>query len=161
MFCHGRLMLSVAVLMGVITSDVCIAGDRRRPLVHQETQAAVRPSKTTITSKRARDVVITITTAEGRLREGQNAFCVLLQNKETREPLDVQNVSVDFTLLVGRIQEEPIRAHLAQDQPGRYCGHVNLGKQYYVPASYYAFVLYTGAGGKTRKERLFLTVEEK
>jgi hypothetical protein len=23
---------------------------------------------------------------------------------------------------------------------GRYCGHVDLGKQYYVPASYYALV---------------------
>ena len=159
MVCHGQLMLSFAVLMGVITSGVCIVVDRPKALVHQKTQVAVRPTEISITSKRAREVVITITNADGKLREGDNAFCVLLQNKETRKPLDVQNVSVDFTLLVGRIPEEPIRAHLAQDQPSRYCGHVNLGKQHYVPASYCAFVLYTDAGGKKKEGTPFLECE--
>jgi len=60
---------------------------------------------------------------------------------------------------VGKIQEAPIKARLAEDQPGRYCGHVNLGKQYYVPASYYVFLLFTAVDHQKRKERLFLTVK--
>jgi hypothetical protein len=71
----------------------------------------------------------------------------------------VRNVGVDFTLLVGRIQEEePIRTQLTGDHVGDYCSRVDLDKQYYVPASYYAFVFYTDAAGKQRKERLFLSV---
>ena len=159
MFCHGRFVRALAVLMGIATSCVCLAGDKRRPFVYQESQVSARPTETTITSKRARDLVITITNADGRLREGDNDFCVLLQKRETREPVDVQNVSVDFTLLVGRIQEEPIKAPLTRDQVGQHCGHVNLGKQYYIPASYYAFVRYTDVNGKKRKERFFLSVK--
>ena len=159
MFCHGRLILSVAVLMGAITSSVCIAGDRVRPLVPLTGQGALRPSETTITSGRARDAVITITNADGRLRGGDNDFCVVFEKKETREPINVQNVSVDFILLVGKIEEQPIRVRLPEVQRGRFCGHANLGKQYYVPASYYAFVLYTDTGQKKRKERLFLSVK--
>ena len=159
MSCRGRLMLSCAVLAGLITSGVCIAGDRLKPLVHQQSEATVRRTEKTIASKRTKDLLITITNAEGGLRGGDNAFCILFQKRETQESVNVQNVGIDFTLLLGRIQEEPISVPLPQDQPGRYCGHVNLGKQYYVPASYYAFVVYTDAGGKKRKERLFLTVK--
>jgi len=159
MFCYGRLMFFCAVSIGVVTSHDVIAGYRRGPLVNRQSQVEVRPTERPIASKRTKDVVITIINADGRLRGGDNDFCVLFQRRVTREPLDFQNVGVDFTLLVGRIQEQPIRASLAQDQPGRYCGHVNLGKQYYVPASYYAFVLHTDAGGKKRKERLFLSVK--
>ena len=60
---------------------------------------------------------------------------------------------------MGRIQEEPIKTDLTGDRAGRYCGHVNLGKQYYVPASYYVFVSYTDAGGRKKKERLLLSVK--
>lgn len=41
---------------------------------------------------------------------------------------------------------------------GHYCGDVNLGKQYYVPANYYVLVLSTDADGKKRKERLSLSI---
>jgi hypothetical protein len=104
-------------------------------------------------------LVITITNAAGGLREGDNDLCILFVGRETREPVDVQNVSVDFTLLVGRIQEEPIKAPLIRDQVGQHCGHVNLRKQYYIPASFYAFVRYTDVNGKKRKERFFLSVK--
>ena len=159
MFRHGRLMLFFALSIGVITSHDSIAGYRRRHLVYQQPQVQVGPTETRIASKQTRDVVITITNADGKLRGGDNDLCALFERRETREPVAVQNVSVDFTLLVGRIQEQPIRAPLPQDQSGRYCGHVNLGKQYYVPASYYAFVRYTDIDGKKRKERLFLSVK--
>jgi hypothetical protein len=77
--------------------------------------------------------------------------------RDTREPVEVQNVSVDFALLVGRIQEKPIKAHLAREEQGRYCGRVDLGKQYHIPPNYYAFLLYADSAGK-KKERIFLTV---
>jgi hypothetical protein len=122
-------------------------------------QAALQTSGLIIASKRTNQLVITITSPDGRLKGGENSFCVMFEKKGTREPMDVENVSVDFTLLVGRIQEEPIRAHLTKDQKGHYCGHVDLGKQYYIPASYYAFVFYTDASGQERKARLFLSVK--
>ena len=118
----------------------------------------VPPSEMTVTSKQAKDLVIRITSVDGRLKGGENRFCVVFQKRGTQEPFDVRNVSIDFALLVGRIQESPIRAQLVEDQMGRYCGQVNLGKQYYIPASYYAFVHYTDGIGKKRKQRLFLSV---
>lgn len=104
-------------------------------------------------------MVIAVTNANGRLSGGDNEFCVVFQKREMREPVDVLNVAADFALLVGKIQEEPIKAQLVRERPGRYCGHINLGKQYYVPASYYVFVNYTDTGGQKRKERLFLAVK--
>ena len=120
--------------------------------------ATVPPSEMTVTSKRTKDLIITITSADGRLKGGENSFCVAFQKRGTTAPVDVQNVGVDFTLLVGRIQEKSISSQLTEDQMGHYCGQVNLGKQYYVPASYYAFVRYTDGVGKTRKQRLFVSV---
>ena len=119
---------------------------------------ATRATETTLASKRTKDLVIVITSSEGSLKGGENSFCVQFQKTGTDEPVDVRNVRVDFTLLVGRIQEDPIKSELTGDRVGRFCGHVNLGKQYYVPASYYAFVFYTDAAGRKKKERLFLSV---
>lgn len=107
-----------------------------------------RASETTLASKRTKDLVIALTSSQGGLKRGENSFCVLFQKAGTDEPVDVRNVRVDFTLLVGRIQEEPITTELTGDRAGRYCGHVNLGKQYYVPASYYVLVFYTDAAGR-------------
>lgn len=121
--------------------------------------AAVRPPETTIAHKQTKDVIITITNAEGRLREKDNSFCVEFEQRATGKPIVVRNVSVAFTLIVGRILERPIRAQITQDQIFRYCGQVNLGKQYYNPASYYAFVSYTDACGKNRRVRLFMSVK--
>ena len=117
------------------------------------------PNEITVASTRTRDLVIAITSENGRLKGGENHFCVAFKKKGTNDLVDVHNVSVDFTLLVGRIEEEPIRSNLDRDQHGRYCGQVNLGEQYYIPASYYAFVRYTDAVGKRRKQRLFLSVK--
>jgi hypothetical protein len=89
---------------------------------------------------------------------GENKFCALFQGVASSQPVEVQNVSVDFTLLVGRIHEVPIKAKLDRERVGHFCGQVNLGKQFYVPASYYALVSYTDANGKNRKKRLFLSV---
>lgn len=99
-------------------------------------QTTVPATEATVASKRTEDLTIRITSANGKMKGRDNSFCVVFQKRDTEEPVDVQNVSVDFTLLVGKIQERPIRAQLAGDRAGRHCGHVDLGKQYYVPASY-------------------------
>jgi hypothetical protein len=119
----------------------------------------VPQTELTVVSNRTKDLVITITSADGRLKGGENSFCALFQKRGTQESLEVRNVSVDFVLLVGRIQEKPIRVELTQDQIGRYCGQVNLGKQYYSPASYYAIVFYTDTARNKKKTRLFLIVK--
>jgi len=120
--------------------------------------AAASSTRLTVASKRTKDLVITIMSADGRLTGGENSFCVEFRNRATQEPVAVLNITVDFTLLVGRIQEEPIKVPLVESQKGQYCGQVNLGKQYYIPASYYAFVRYTDGAGKKRKQRLFVSV---
>jgi hypothetical protein len=158
MFDRGRLILFFAISIGLISSSDGAAGYRRVPLAYRQLRVAIRPIDT-VASKRTRDLVITITNADGRLRGGDNEFCLLFQKRESREAAEVQDVSIDFALLVGRIQREPIRARLTQERQGRFCGHLDLGKQYYIPASYYAFVRYTDADGEKRKERVFLTVK--
>lgn len=145
----GTALITILIMLAgtLVTPDLLLAGP-----------TAVPPTESTVVSKRTKDLVITITSPDGRLKGGENSFCVVFQKKGTEEPVNVQNVSVDFTLLVGRIQENPIRSPLTEGQVGRYCGQVNLGKQYYIPASYYAFVRYTDGAGKKRKRRFFLGV---
>jgi hypothetical protein len=110
-----------------------------------------------IASKQTRSMAIVFTNDSGKLTAGDNNFCVLFQSLETATSADVHNVSVDFRLLVGRIQEIPITAQLTQDGIGRYCGRVNLGRQYYTPSSYYAYVHYADATGKKKTAQLHLT----
>jgi hypothetical protein len=116
------------------------------------------PSEKTIASKRLRTVAITFTNDSGKLTAGENRFCVLFHNLETANSADVQNVTVDFRLLVGKIQEEPITAELTQDGVGRYCGRINIGRQYYAPSNYYVHVRYADATGKKRTVRFYLSV---
>lgn len=144
---------------GLITILIMLAGALVIPELLLAEPATVPPTEMTVATKRTKDLFIAIISRDGRLKGGENSLCVVFQKRGTEEPVDVQNVSVDFTLLAGRIQEEPLRAQITEDHVGRYCGTVNLGKQYYVPASYYAFVLYTDAAGKKRKERLFLSIK--
>jgi hypothetical protein len=144
---------------GLITIMIMLAGTSVPTGLLLAGQAPVPPSGMTVVTKRTKDLVISITSADGRLKGDEYGLCVVFQKRRTEEPVDVKNVSVDLALLVGRIQEKPIRAQLREDQMGRYCGQVDLGKQYYVPASYYAFVSYTDVGSKKRKVRLFLSVK--
>lgn len=137
----------IALTAVFLLAELLLAGPSRASSVEK-----------TVTSKRTRDLVITITSRDGTLAAGQNSLCVKFQKRATQEPVAVSNVSVDFTLLVGRIEERPIRGPLIQVQNGQYCGTVNLGKQYYDPSNYYVFVRYTDATGKTRRQRLFVSI---
>jgi len=122
-------------------------------------QGTVPPTGMKVASKRTNDLVLTITSVDGSLKGGENSFCAVFQKKGTEEPVYVKNVSVDFTWLVGRNQGKLIRSRLTEDQAGRYCGQVNLVKQNYIPASYYAFVHYMDESGKKKKQRFFLSVK--
>ncbi|HUE56730.1 MAG TPA: hypothetical protein VMO76_12920, partial [Candidatus Udaeobacter sp.] len=68
------------------------------------------------------------------------------------------NVAAEFSLLVGRIEEKPIVAHLSQKGTGEYCGDIDLGRQYYSPSSYYVFVRYIDPANNKRKKRFFVAV---
>lgn len=151
------LALFVGIAVGVTAPRGFLAAHWDGPRSQSEVQ--VRSTETRIASKQAREVLISITNADGRLHASDDDFCVLFQNRETQKPTDVEDVSVAFAQQVGKIQEAPINVRLTKDRPGRYCGHVNLGKQYYVPASYYAFVSFTDESQRRKKERLFLTVK--
>ena len=115
------------------------------------------PDKT-ITSKRTGGMVFVLANDTGKFVSGENHICVLFQSGSPTLAGDIREVSVDFRLLVGRLQEEPMTAHLSQNGTDRYCGHINLGPQYYRPASYYAFVRYVEVNGKKKSARLFVTV---
>lgn len=112
----------------------------------------------TVASTRTKDLHIAIISRNGTLKRGENRICVVFQRKGTAQPVDVLNVSVDFTLLMGRIPGKPINGHLTEVQTGRYCGQISLGNENHGPASYYAFVCYTIGAEKKRKQRLFVSV---
>ena len=61
-------------------------------------------------------------------------------------------------LFRSKIEEESITSEISRDSAGRYCGYVDLGKQYYDPSGYYVLVRYIDADGKKKKDRLFLSV---
>lgn len=112
----------------------------------------------TIASKRSGNLVVVVTNEAGKLTPGENHFCVLFQSISPSTAIDVREVTVDFRLLVGRIEEAPITAHLNSIGAQRFCGRIDLGRQYYRPSNYYVFVRCLEATGKKRSIRLFVSV---
>ena len=112
-----------------------------------------------LASKLQNDVEIGVMNEHGKLTAGDNSLCIVFRKVETGDPADIQNVSMEFRLLVGKIQEKPIEVQLTQIGVGYYRGVVNLGRQYYDPASYYAFVHYMDLAGTKKTKRFLLTVK--
>lgn len=119
---------------------------------------SVSPSDKVIARKSTKYVVTTLVNKTGKFQGCVNDFCILFKDPETKSALDFQNLRADFRLLVGRIEEVPITAGLSKEEAGRYCGQVDLGRQYYSPSSYYVFVRYMTVDGKRKATRLFLSV---
>jgi len=119
---------------------------------------ASQEARTAIASGHARDLSIELSNENGRLRAGENDLCITFRKTETRTLVDVRNVAVEISLLVGKIEEKPIVAHLSQKGTGEYCGDVDLGRQYYSPSSYYVFVRYIDPASLKRKKRFFVAV---
>ena len=113
----------------------------------------------TITSKQSGNLVVAITNKAGELTPGENHFCVLFKSISPSTPIDIQEVSVDFKLFVGRIVHVPKTAHLSSNGTQKFCGGIDLGQQYYRPANYYVLVHSVDATGKKRSTRLSLAVK--
>lgn len=120
--------------------------------------AASQEARSAIASGRAGDLSIELSNENGGLRAGENDLCITFRKTETGTLVDVRNVAAEFSLLVGRIEEKPIVAHLFQKGTGEYCGEIDLGRQYYSPSSYYVFVQYIDPAGYKRKKRFFVAV---
>ncbi len=112
----------------------------------------------TIAIKRVKDLEIVLMNEPGKFTGGSNDFCIAFRTADSREPIDVRSVSLDFSLLVGRIQERPIAAHITRESGSTYSGNVNLGRQYYNPAAYYAVVHYVDSAGKNNNARFHLAI---
>jgi hypothetical protein len=114
--------------------------------------------QTTIASKRSRDLYISLMNELGKLAQ-KDEYCVLFSKTNGGEPIQVEGVFMEFAQQVGKIRETPKRSPLSQDNLGRYCGELDLGKQYYQPAPYYVEVHYTDNLGTRRRCRFFLTLK--
>ncbi len=123
------------------------------------TSIAAHAQEKTIASAKAGSSLIRLTNEDGKFAAGENHFCVVFQTIDLGSSGNFSEVTVDFVLLVGRIREKPITAHLVPAVTDRYCGQVNLGLQYYHPSSYQALVHYADRNGKKRSARLSFAVK--
>ena len=114
--------------------------------------------QTTIASKRNHGFYISLMSKSGELAE-KDEYCALFSRTIGGEPTHVEGVFVEFAQQVGRIRESATKVTLSLDSWGRYCGKVDLGKQYYQPAFYYVEVHYTDSLRKRRTCRFFLTLK--
>ena len=119
---------------------------------------ASQESRTAIASGRAKDLFIELINENGRLKAGENDLCITFRKTEAGPHVEVRNVAAEFSLLVGRIVEKPIVAHLPRKGTGEFCGDIDLGRQYYSPSSYYVFVRYIDPAGNKRRKRFFVAV---
>jgi hypothetical protein len=116
----------------------------------------VCPGQATIASKRNHGFDISLMSKSGKLA-AKDEYCVLFSTTKGGEP-HVEGVFLEFEQQVGKIRESAREFPLSLDSLGRYCGTVDLGKQYYHPAFYYVEVHYTDSSRKRRKCRFSLTL---
>lgn len=116
-------------------------------------------SEKPIASKHTKELDVVLVNNSGELTAGDNHICVLFTAAGTDRPANVEDVSMKFTFHIGRNSGEPITAQLSRVEAGRYCGSVDLGRQYYDPANYYVEIRFTDALGKTRKISFWVSVK--
>lgn len=112
-----------------------------------------------IASRRSHGLYVSLARDGGGFAAGSNEYCLSFTTAPARKPVDVKSIRVEFAQQVGRILERPIISPVVQLGAGRYCGSVDLGKQYYVPAFYRVTVHYSYATGKRKRCRFLLTVK--
>src|SRR5260370_19334034 len=113
--------------------------------------------QTIIASKRNHGLYISLMSKSGELVE-KAEYCALFSRTNGGEPTHVEGVFVEFAQQVGRIRESATKVTLSLDSWGRYCGKVDLGKQYYHPSLYYVEVHYTPRPIKTSTFPFFFTL---
>lgn len=94
----------------------------------------------------------------GKLTQ-KGEYCAVFSRTKGGEPIQLQGVFIEFAQQVGKITGRPKKYSLAPDKLGRYCGVINLGKQYYRPAFYYAEVYYSDQLGRRKKCRFLLSLK--
>jgi hypothetical protein len=119
--------------------------------------AQVCAGQITIASRQNHDFYISLMNKSGKLTQ-KSEYCVLF-SPTNGEPTQVQDVIIEFAQQVGKIPGRPKKYSLSPDNLGRYCGEINLGKQYYRPAFYYIGIRYADSFGNGRKCRFFLTLK--
>jgi hypothetical protein len=120
---------------------------------------ASEKKKDSVASGRSHDLSISIVNDSEKFVAGSNAFCVEFTNIVNADPVSVKGVDVEFAQQVGKIRERPTRAQIRENSIGRFCGIVDLGKQYYQPAFYYVYIHYTDTSGKRRKCNLSFAIK--
>jgi hypothetical protein len=115
--------------------------------------------QTIMASKRDHNLYVALMSKSG-ISAWKDEYCVVFSRTSRGGPTEVGDVLVDFAQQVGRIRESPQEFPFSPDGRGRYCGSVDLGKQYYQPASYYVMVHYTDHSGKRRTCRFFVTIKQ-
>jgi hypothetical protein len=115
--------------------------------------------QTVIASKRSHDLYISLLGESGKLASARDEYCVSFSTTKGGGPAQVEDVFVEFAQQVGRIREDPRKFPLVPGNLGRYCGQVDLGKQYYQPAFYHVEVHYTDSSRKRRTCHFFLTIQ--
>jgi hypothetical protein len=93
------------------------------------------------------------------LKNGKSRYCALFGRVTSNEPMQANDVFMEFTQQVGRITERPARFSSYEETAGLYCADVNLGRPYYQPAYYHVSVQYTDDAGRRRSSRFFLTIQ--
>jgi len=114
--------------------------------------------QTTIASKRNHDFYVSLMSKSGELAK-KDDYCALFSRTKDGEPTQAEGVFVEFAEQVGKIRERATKVPLALDNSGRYCGRVNLGKQYYQPDYYYIDIHYIDGSRKRRRCSFFLTLK--
>jgi hypothetical protein len=109
-------------------------------------------------SKRDHNFYVSLMSKSGK-SAWKDEYCVVFCTSSGGEPTEVGDVLVDFAQQVGRIRESPQEFPFSPNGRGRYCGSVDLGRQYYQPASYHVMVHYTDNSGKRRTCRFFVTIK--
>lgn len=142
-----RRLLLVTILL------ISIAGT-----VRPQSSAANAQTKA-IASKRTKDMEVVLTSGSGQMKPGENDICAQFRSREPAAHVNIKDVSAGFRLLVGRIEEPPIKIQLFESGSEGYCGRIDLGPQYYKPSSYYVFLQYVDGEGKRHTIRLFLSVK--
>ena len=154
-----KIMAALCVLLFLMLSAGLSLSQQDAGREYASAQALSSSGERPIDSKRTNGMALVLTNDSGKLTAGENAICVLFRDIATAGPVDVQDVSLKFTLRVGRIAGGSIAVPLNRDRPGRYCGHVNLGRQYYDPARYYVEMRYVDTTGRKRKLSFWATVK--
>ena len=93
------------------------------------------------------------------LKATKSQYCALFSRVISGEPMQVDDVSLEFRQQVGRIAGKPVGFSPYEETTGLYCADIDLGKQYYQPSYYYVSVHYTESSGRRRTSRFYFTVK--